>query len=105
MVCVTFDFVVVLCKNISILSHSILLLFTLCTFLFSDGHLGHVFTDGPIRGSLDVNELKTVPETDPKLGYKTLKFENKAVDDNQSKYSRMPRFCINGIALRFVEEK
>ena len=47
-------------------------------------------------GSLDVNELTTVPETDPKLGYN---------DEDQSKYSRMPRFCINGIALCFVEEK
>ena len=40
------------------------------TLLFSDGHLGHIFPDGPMRGSLDVNELQTVPESDPKLGYK-----------------------------------
>lgn len=57
-----------------------------------------------MKGSLDVNELKTVPESDPKLGYKVQKL-GKSDDDAESKYSRMPRFCINGIALRFDEVK
>mmetsp|Transcript_27192 Transcript_27192/g.56635 ORF Transcript_27192/g.56635 Transcript_27192/m.56635 type:complete len:240 (-) Transcript_27192:364-1083(-) len=65
------------------------------------GHLGHVFPDGPTRGSLmdQGGELDTVPETDPKIGYKDKS------GDGDSKYSRMPRFCVNGIALRFEEEE
>ena len=34
-----------------------------------------------------VDELKTIPESDPKTGN-----------------SRMPRFCINGAAMRFEED-
>ncbi|KAL3809474.1 hypothetical protein ACHAXA_007774 [Cyclostephanos tholiformis] len=59
-------------------------------------HLGHVFPDGPARGALDACELVTVPDTDPKIGYKV-------GGDEGSEYSRMPRFCINGAALRFEE--
>ncbi|KAL3765132.1 hypothetical protein ACHAW5_000801 [Stephanodiscus triporus] len=65
------------------------------------GHLGHVFPDGPTRGSLDARALETVPETDPKIGYKV---QGNNVDE-ESECSRMPRFCINGIAMRFEEEK
>ena len=89
----------------SIMSHLDIHFASLLLF-FSDGHLGHIFTDGPMRGSLDVNELRTVPESDPKLGYKVQRgILNDDDNDAQSKYSRMPRFCINGIALRFEEEK
>lgn len=64
------------------------------------GHLGHVFPDGPTRGSLmEGGELESVPESDPKIGYKD------ASGDGDSKYSRMPRFCVNGIALRFEEKE
>lgn len=71
--------------------------------LWYSGHLGHVFPDGPTRGSLEVNELATVPESDPQIGYKV---QGKGDDDAaNSKYSRMPRYCVNGVALRFEEEK
>eukprot|EP00804_Cyclotella_cryptica_P028333 CCRYP_013191-RA/>CCRYP_013191-RA protein AED:0.17 eAED:-0.06 QI:0/0/0/1/1/1/2/0/146 len=49
------------------------------------------------NGHLD--ELKTVPETDPKIGYNVQ--QSGEFDKSSSKYSRMPRFCINGLALRF----
>eukprot|EP00581_Thalassiosira_minuscula_P002571 CAMPEP_0183740782 /NCGR_PEP_ID=MMETSP0737-20130205/60502_1 /TAXON_ID=385413 /ORGANISM="Thalassiosira miniscula, Strain CCMP1093" /LENGTH=228 /DNA_ID=CAMNT_0025975927 /DNA_START=69 /DNA_END=755 /DNA_ORIENTATION=+ len=65
------------------------------------GHLGHVFPDGPTRGSLDMEELNTVPESDPQIGYKV---QGKDTDGKDSKYSRMPRFCVNGAALRFEED-
>ena len=52
------------------------------------GHLGHVFPDGPLRSGLDAGELFTVPDSDPKL-------QNSA---------RMPRFCINGVAMGFAED-
>ena len=61
------------------------------------GHLGHVFPDGPSRGSLDAIELASVPETDPKIGYKVQ-------NENDSSFSRMPRFCVNGAALKFEKE-
>ena len=64
------------------------------------GHLGHVFPDGPTRGSLGAEELENVPQSDPKIGYKV-----QGDDGATSKYSRMPRFCVNGIALRFEEGK
>jgi hypothetical protein len=54
-----------------------------------------------MKGTLEAKELDTAPETDPKLGYKV----QGNVGNDQSKYSRMPRFCINGIAMRFEEDK
>ena len=61
------------------------------------GHLGHVFPDGPQRGSLDAMELASVPETDPQIGYKVQ-------NDSDSSFSRMPRYCVNGAALKFEKE-
>lgn len=63
------------------------------------GHLGHVFTDGPTRGSLDAKELDSVPDSDPKIGYKG------NIDEESNRYTRMPRFCINGVAMQFEGEK
>jgi len=61
------------------------------------GHLGHVFPDGPTRGSLEAMELASVPETDPKIGYKVQ-------NNSDSSFSRMPRYCVNGLALKFEKE-
>lgn len=66
-----------------------------------DGHLGHIFSDGPARGSLDANELETVPDTDPQIGYKV---QGSDAGGKDSQYSRMPRFCVNGAAMRFEED-
>jgi len=65
------------------------------------GHLGHVFPDGPTRGNLDANELETVPETDPDIGYKA---QVNDAGGEKSQFSRMPRYCINGAALQFEEK-
>ena len=66
------------------------------------GHLGHVFPDGPQRLELDDSELETVPESDPAIGYNVQHSGGEA--DKKSKYSRMPRYCVNGAALRFDED-
>lgn len=73
------------------------------------GHLGHVFPDGPARGTLEAEQLGTVPGTDPQIGYKAAVTESyKArkgdASAEESEFSRMPRFCMNGMALRFKEE-
>ena len=65
------------------------------------GHLGHVFPDGPQRGKLDAEELATVPEIDPDIGYKA---QVNDVGGEKSKFSRMPRYCINGAALQFEDK-
>ena len=56
------------------------------------GHLGHAFMDGPKRSSLNAEELADIPDSDPRT---------------RAGYSgeRLPRFCINGAAMNFVENK
>jgi peptide-methionine (R)-S-oxide reductase len=66
------------------------------------GHLGHVFPDGPTRGKLDANELATVPDSDPDIGYKAA--QGNDAGGEKSQFSRMPRYCINGAALKFEEK-
>jgi peptide-methionine (R)-S-oxide reductase len=53
-------------------------------------HLGHVFLDGPMRSSMPQSLVETIPQTDAR---------------GTNFAARLPRYCINGAALRFDEKK
>ena len=61
-----------------------------CTCSKCKSHLGHVFMDGPRRESVPAVLASGIPESDPK---------------GRQENSRLPRFCINGAALKFQESK
>mmetsp|Transcript_5435 Transcript_5435/g.13660 ORF Transcript_5435/g.13660 Transcript_5435/m.13660 type:complete len:227 (+) Transcript_5435:83-763(+) len=52
------------------------------------GHLGHVFLDGPLPGSVPKNVYETSPPSDPR---------------GRQGNGRLPRFCVNGASLKFEE--
>ena len=57
-----------------------------CTCSRCKSHLGHVFMDGPRKENVDVALVSSIPASDPK---------------GRQENSRLPRFCINGAALKF----
>ena len=54
------------------------------------GHLGHVFLDGPRESDVPSSLLATSPESDPR---------------SRRENGRLPRFCVNGASLRLREEE
>jgi peptide-methionine (R)-S-oxide reductase len=52
-------------------------------------HLGHIFLDGPRPGTVESELLESSPPSDPRA---------KSLSSNY-----LPRFCINGAALRYQE--